>query len=294
MKVAGFTFIRNAVKNDYPIVEAITSILPVCDEFVVALGNSDDETAELIQNINSPKIKIINTIWDESLRDGGSVFAAETDKAFAAISSDVDWAFYIQGDECVHEKYLPLIRKEMEQNLNNPKVEGLLFKYLHFYGSYDYYGHSRRWYRREIRIVRNNKAVHSYRDAQGFRWDDRKINVKLIDAYIYHYGWVKPPNGLANKLRNFNHFYHDDAWMQQNLPESFEFDYSYKNPDRLIYFDGTHPAVMQKRIAATNWNLNIDLDALRKQMPFRRKALQKIEDWTGWRVSEYRNYKIVK
>jgi len=275
-------------------VEAITSILPVCDEFVVALGNSDDETAELIQNINSPKIKIINTIWDESLRDGGSVFAAETDKAFAAISSDVDWAFYIQGDECVHEKYLPLIRKEMEQNLNNPKVEGLLFKYLHFYGSYDYYGHSRRWYRREIRIVRNNKAVHSYRDAQGFRWDDRKINVKLIDAYIYHYGWVKPPNGLANKLRNFNHFYHDDAWMQQNLPESFEFDYSYKNPDRLIYFDGTHPAVMQKRIAATNWNLNIDLDALRKQMPFRRKALQKIEDWTGWRVSEYRNYKIVK
>lgn len=294
MKVAGFTFIRNAVKNDYPIVEAITSILPICDEFVVALGNSEDETEQLIKNIGSPKIKIIPTVWDETLRDGGSVFAAETDKAFAAISPDVDWAFYIQGDECVHEKYLPLIKKEMEQNLNNAKVEGLLFKYLHFYGSYDYYGHSRRWYRREIRIVRNDKAIHSYRDAQGFRWDDRKIAVKLIDAYIYHYGWVKPPNGLANKLRNFNHFYHDDEWMKENLPESFEFDYSHKNPDRLVHFDGTHPSVMQKRIAATNWNLTIDMDALRKQMPFRRKALQKIEDWTGWRVSEYRNYKMVK
>jgi hypothetical protein len=44
MKVAGFTFIRNAVKNDYPVVEAITSILSICDEFVVALGNSDDGT----------------------------------------------------------------------------------------------------------------------------------------------------------------------------------------------------------------------------------------------------------
>jgi hypothetical protein len=294
MKVAGFTFIRNAVKNDYPIVEAITSILPVCDEFVVALGHSEDETEQLIKNIGSPKIKIIHTVWDETLRDGGSVFATETDKAFAAISPDVDWAFYIQGDECVHEKYLPLIKKEMEQNLNNAKVEGLLFKYLHFYGSYDYYGHSRRWYRREIRIVRNNTAIHSYRDAQGFRWDDRKIAVKLIDAYIYHYGWVKPPNGLANKLRNFNHFYHDDEWMKENLPESFEFDYSHKNPDRLVHFDGTHPAVMQKRIAANNWNLIIDMDALRKQMPFRRKALQKIEDWTGWRISEYRNYKLVK
>jgi len=157
MKVAGFTFIRNAVKNDYPIVEAITSILPVCDEFIVMLGNSEDETGDLIRGINSPKIKIIDSVWDDSLRDGGLVFAVETDRALRAISPDADWAFSIQGDECVHEKYLPLIKKEMEDNLANTKVEGLLFKYLHFYGSYDYYGHSRRWYRREIRIVRNNK-----------------------------------------------------------------------------------------------------------------------------------------
>jgi hypothetical protein len=292
MKVAGFTFIRNAVKNDYPIVEAITSILPVCDEFIVMLGNSQDETEQLIKSINSPKIKIIYSTWDETLREGGTVFAAETDKAYRAISPDADWAFYIQGDECVHEKYLPLIKKEMENNLADSRIEGLLFKYLHFYGSYDYYGHSRRWYRREIRILRNNKAIHSYRDAQGFRWNDRKIDVKLIDAYIYHYGWVKPPEGLKSKLRNFNLFYHDDVWLAQNLPETFEFDY--KNADRLIHFTGNHPAVMKKRIAATNWNLNIDLKALHKKMTFRRKALQKIEDLTGWRVSEYRNYKIVK
>jgi len=292
MKVAGFTFIRNAVKNDYPIVEAITSILSICDEFVVALGNSEDETEALIKGINSPKIKIVNTVWDDTLREGGAIFAAQTDIAFNHISPDADWAFYIQGDECVHEKYLPLIKKEMEDNLSNPRIEGLLFKYLHFYGSYDYYGHSRRWYRREIRILRNNKAIHSYRDAQGFRWDDRKIRVKLIDAYIYHYGWVKPPTGLKNKLRNFNLFYHDDEWLAQNLPETFEFDY--KNADRLIHFTGSHPAVMQKRIAATNWNLNIDLKQLHKKMSFRRKLLQKIEDLTGWRVSEYRNYIIVK
>ena len=295
MKVSGFTFIRNAVKNDYPVVEAITSILPICDEFIVALGDSDDDTEKLINDINSPKIKVIRTVWDTGVRDGGKVFADETDKAFNAIAADSDWAFYIQGDEVVHEKYLPLIKQEMEDNLTDTKVEGLLFKYLHFYGSYDYYGHSRRWYRREIRIVRNNKDVRSYRDAQGFRWaDNRKIQVKLIDAYIYHYGWVKPPSGLANKLRNFNRFYHDDEWMAQNLPETFTFDYSHKNPDRLVRFTGTHPAVMQKRLAATNWSLDIDLKELDKKMSFRRKVLQKIEDLTGWRISEYRNYKIVK
>jgi len=292
MKVGGFTFIRNAVINDYPVVEAITSILPVCDEFIVAIGNCDDETESLINAINSPKIKIINTIWDDSLREGGVVFAKQTDIAFNGLSPDVDWAFYIQGDECVHEKYLPLIKKEMEDNLNNSEVEGLLFKYLHFYGSYNFYGHSRRWYRHEIRILRNNKAIHSYRDAQGFRWDGRKINVKLIDAFIYHYGWVKPPAGLKHKLRNFNQFYHNDEWLQQNIPETFEFDY--KNADRLIPFSGSHPEVMQKRIAATNWDLTLNTKKLHKQMTLRRRLLQKIEDLSGWRIGEYKNYKIIK
>lgn len=293
MKVAGFTFIRNAVKNDYPVVEAITSILPVCDAFYVALGNSDDETEQLIEKINSPKIKMIKTVWDETLRVGGSVFATETDKAFQEIPTEYDWAFYIQGDECVHEKYLPTIRQEMETNLNNPNVEGLLFKYLHFYGSYDYYSHSRRWYRREIRIVRNHKSIHAYRDAQGFRLNDRKIKVKLIDAYIYHYGWVKPPNGLKNKVQNFNQFYHDDNWLTENtLPETADFDY--KNADRLLPFEETHPAVMQKRIAASNWKLLIDPKKIANQMSFRRKLLQKLEDLTGWRISEYKNYQLIK
>jgi hypothetical protein len=261
----------------------------------VALGDSDDETEKLIKDIGSSKIKIIHTVWDKDVRDGGKVFADETDKAFDAIATNSDWAFYIQGDEVVHERYLPVIKQEMQDNLTDVKVEGLLFKYLHFYGSYGYYGHSRRWYRREIRIVRNNKNIRSYRDAQGFRWaDNRKIQVKLIDAYVYHYGWVKPPSGLANKLRNFNSFYHDDAWMAQNLPETFTFDYSHKNPDRLVQFTDTHPAVMQKRLAAISWSLAIDLKEIDKKMSFRRKVLQKIEDITGWRVSEYRNYKIVK
>ena len=292
MKVSGFTFIRNAVKNDYPVVQAITSILLLCDEFIVVVGNSEDGTRKLIEDINSSKIKIIDSVWDDSLREGGQVFARETDKAFAAISADSDWAFYIQGDEVVHEQYHPVIMKEMEVNLNKPEIEGLLFKYIHFYGSYDFYGQSRRWYRREIRLLKNIKGIKSYRDAQGFRLDDRKIRVKLIDAYIYHYGWAKPPKGLSNKIRNFNRFYNDEAWMEQHMPETYEFDYG--NADRLLKFTGTHPLVMQKRIESTRWNIDFGTKPIKKDMTIRRKVLQKIEDLTGWRVGEYRNYKIVR
>lgn len=291
MKVTGFSFIRNAVKNDYPIVQAILSILPICDEFVIAVGDNEDDTFELIKRIDSPKIKIINTTWDESLREGGKTFAQETDKAYAAISEDTDWAFYIQGDECVHEKYLPSIRKAMEENLSNKNVDGLLFKYLHFYGSYDFTASSRRWYRNEIRVLKFDSGIHSYRDAQGFRKDNRKIKVKAIDAYIYHYGWVQPPTGLGNKVRNFNKFYHEDSWIQENLPETKEFDYG--NADRLVRFEGSHPIVMQERIEVSNWTFEVDPTLMKKKMSLRRRILQKIEDLWQWRIGEYKNYKTV-
>jgi len=292
MKVAGFTFIRNALKNDYTIVEAITSILPICDEFVIAHGNSDDETLALLKSINSDKIRIIQTTWNDNLREGGQTFALETDKAFKAISKDIDWAFYIQGDECVHEKYLPIIKKEMELCLNDKKIEGFLFNYKHFYGSYDFIAHSRRWYRREVRIIRNLPGMHSYKDAQGFRYNDRKIKVKHIDAYIYHYGWVKPPEGLTNKVRNFNKFYTtNDAWIEETYPEFTSFDYT--NADELYHFKGTHPKTFLPRVEKSNWKFNLDPTKAKNKLPLRRKILAWIEKVTGLRLFEYKNYQQV-
>lgn len=292
MKVTGFTFIRNAIANDYPVSEAIRSVLPLCDEFVVALGNSSDETAALVKSIAPDKIRIIDTVWNDSLREGGQVFAQETDKAIAAISADTDWMIYVQGDECIHEKYLPLIRREMEENLNEKNIEALLLKYRHFYASYDYLAESRRWYRREVRILKNLPGIHSYRDAQGFRINGRKLHVKLIDAYIYHYGWVKTPKALQGKVRNFNQFYQTETWIAENLPVQNTFDMH--NADRLVKFKETHPAVIQDRIKATNWTFDQDITKMTPKMNFRRKLLQKIEDLTGIRLFEYRNYKIVK
>jgi hypothetical protein len=290
MKVTGFTFIRNAIKFDYPVVEAITSILPICDEFIVALGNSDDETRTLIESIDTTKIKIIDTIWDDTLREGGRVLALETDKAFDAISANTDWCFYIQGDECVHEKYLPIIKQAMQENLNNKNVEGLLFNYSHFYGSYDYVGTSKRWYRKEIRVVRNLKNIRSYKDAQGFRIEGRKLNVKQIDAFVYHYGWVKHPSKQQEKQKNFNKLWHDDQWMKNNIPDVNEFDYS--QVDGLKLFTGTHPAVMKNRINALNWKFSFD--PTKMKIPFNYKVTNFIESLTGYRVGEYKNYKIIK
>lgn len=288
MKVVGFSFIRNAVKFDYPIVESITSILPICDEFIIALGNSDDNTEDLIKSIDSNKIRIIHTTWDDNLRKGGKVLAVETNKAFNQIK-EADWAFYIQGDEVIHEKYLPIIKESMEKWKDDEKVEGLLLNYTHFYGSYDFVGDSRRWYRREIRIVRADKNISSFRDAQGFRKNDRKLNVKHIDAWVYHYGWVKPPFEQQEKQKYFNSLWHDEEWIKKNVKQTNQFDYS--TIDSLSLFEGTHPMVMQERINKLNWKF--DFDPTKKNFGLKTKMLHWIEKKSGWRIGEYKNYKII-
>lgn len=290
MKVSGFTFVRNAVQYDYPVVEAISSILPLCDEFVVAVGNSGDNTRELVLSINSPKIKIIDSTWDESLRQGGQTFALETNKAFKAISEDSDWAFYIQADEVVHEKYHNAIKEAMTKYKDDPRVEGLLFNYLHFYGSYDYVGDAYRWYRREVRVIKNDPTINSYKDAQGFRkLPNIKISAKLIDAYIYHYGWVRDPRKMQGKRRSFNHFYFDDEWIEKNVGSAAEFDYS--EIDALRTFEGTHPQVMKKRIEAMNWKFDHDISHNNFKLKDRFKRF--VENLTGYRIGEFRNYKII-
>jgi hypothetical protein len=289
MKVTGFSFVKNAIIYDYPVVEAIRSILPICDEFVVAVGKSDDETLDLIRSID-PKIRIVETEWDESLREGGRVLAVETDKAFRAISADSDWAFYIQGDEVVHEKYLPVIKEAMTKYTDNPNVDGLLFNYKHFYGSYDYVGASASWYSNEIRVIKNNPAIYSYKDAQGFRkGNDEKLRVVPIDAYIYHYGWVKAPEAMQKKQENFNKYWHDDQWVEENVAKADEFDYE-GHVRQLKLFAETHPDVMKERIERLNWKFNYDISKSKKSTKDRFKSLLK---QIGIDTS-YRNYTIAK
>ena len=287
MKVSGFTFIRNAIKYDYPIVEAIRSILPLCDEIVVAVGNSEDDTLALIQGID-PKVRIIETTWDDSVREGGRTLALETDKAYKAIDPSCDWAFYIQGDEVIHEQYIPIIREAMEHYQNDKQVEGLLFNYQHFYGSYDYVGTSISWYLDEIRIIRNRPDIFSYRDAQGFRkLPNDKLSVKKIDAYVYHYGWVKPPEKMQKKQESFHKMWHDDAWMSEHVKAVEEFDY-FANIDALEEFKGSHPSVMQERIAAKNWKFDYDISF--NKTKFKDKIKRFLRTYVGIDI-RYKNYK---
>jgi hypothetical protein len=289
LKVTGFSFIRNGIKLDYPIVEAIQSILPICDDFIVAVGNSDDETLALIQSIEPQKIRIIQTVWDDTLRENGAVLAVETNKAFQEIEKDSDWAFYIQGDEVIHEKYLPIIKAAMLAYKDNFKVDALLFNYQHFYGSYDYLGASNSWYKDEIRVIRNNKSFYSFKDAQGFRkGNNEKLHVISIPAFVNHYGWVKDPRAMQQKQESFHKLWHDDDWLDKNVAKAESFEYE-KHVSQLVKFTDSHPKVMEERLQRVNWKFDYDISmSKRSTKDLLKDLLLKI----GINPN-YQNYKLI-
>lgn len=314
MKISGFTFMRNTDKLYYPLRESLLSVLPVVDEMVIALaqGDDDDRTPELIGGIGSDKIRVIPTEWDlETFREG-TIYAQQTDLAKSHCSGD--WLIYLQSDEVVHEKYLPLIREYCGRYLDDRRVEGFLFRYKHFFGDYGHYLRSHAWYPREIRVVRNLPEIHSWGDAQSFRYiasfngidyrkhaDTRPLRVIEIPAEIYHYGWVRPPGLMQTKTRVMNKAYHDpdkiDRIFDQRPP-----DFDYGALSRLSVFSDSHPEVMKEFISRFDWEdrLHYEPDYKPSRPPlkhekFKYRLLTWIEDnlLGGRMIFGYRNWKIL-
>lgn len=265
MKISGFTMGKNVSKLYYPIRESIESILPIVDEFIIALGDNDtdDTTLEIIQQINSPKIKIINTVWDIKKYPNGTENAHQTDIAMKACSGD--WLFYLQADEVIHEKYLNSIVENCNKYLNDKRVEGFLFNYKHFFGDYKHYNDLYGWYPQEIRIVRNIPEIHSFKSAQSFRkipnFDGQsyrktegthKLNVVKIDAFVYHYGWVRPPEYMQKKTKSLATI-HKGEKKASEIFKNTDTLFDYGNLAKLPQFKESHPAVMKNKIEQFNW-----------------------------------------
>jgi hypothetical protein len=283
MKVSGFSIIRNGIKFGYPFVEAVSSILPLCDEFILSVGISEDDTIALARTIASPKVRIMEREWDLRLRNGGELISIETNYALAQCTGD--WCFYVQADEVLHERYFPAVRAGMERYVDDEKVEALQFRYRHFYGSYDFYQDNfRSWYVSESRVIKRRPDIVSWGDGTNFRHrDGSKLAVKRIDAEIFHYGWVRPPQTMYTKNVGFHELYFDDEEVKRRVPDA---EHTYHDLGHLKRYTEEHPLVMKERIAASRWDFDPKIDEqppdwLRHVVLFFHPLTKRLKRWFG-------------
>jgi len=296
VRISGFTFIRNGVSLGYPFVPAIRSLLPLCDEIVVNVPRSTDDTLKAVRSINDPKIRVIESDWDEGLRTRGLAMSHHTNLALEQCTGD--WCVYIQGDEVLHERTLPLMREAMERERNNEAVQGLLVDYTHFYGSYWTYAYSFGWYQREVRVVRRDPRIRSRGDAQGFRTvDNAKLRVKKSGGQYYHYGHALHPEQARIKRENFLKLSRGDDAVAREItgrPQGF-----YDEDQKVKPFKGEHPEVMREIVAAANWTYAPRAPLIRLPRAYRRDYFWEDIAWifyrlTGIQVGVHHNYRLIR
>jgi hypothetical protein len=316
MKISGFTMGKNVSKLYYPMKPSIMSILPIVDEFIVVLGDSDkdDTTRKEIEKIADPKVKIIDTVWDIEKYPRGMDHAHQTDIAKSNCSGD--WLFYLQADEVIHEQDLPIIKNRCEELIDDKTIEGLLFNYFHFWGDYNHFHDSHGWYRKEIRIIRNDPEIHSWESAQSFRRIPRfeglnyrqqdgtiKLNVAQVEAHIYHYGWVRPPAYMKSKIRAFKTNHKGKLKVAElEKSNSHYFDFDYGDLRKLAVFKGSHPEVMHDWIDRFNWSDELNsrgrntLRLAHKHEKLRYRLATFIERYIlfGHPIGEFKNYRLVR
>jgi glycosyltransferase involved in cell wall biosynthesis len=289
MKVSGFTFLRNASKLGYPFVASVRSILPLVDEFVIALGPSDDDTETRLREIGDPKIRIIATQWNERIQSDYSVkgYVYGQQKSIALFNCTGDWAFYLEGDEVLHEDELPKVRAAMERYLNDARVEALAFDYLHFYGNANTYAWSPGWYRTEARIIRNTIPTWGPEGLFFVVLDTHKKGryprAAHTGARIFHYGWLKTESQMLLKRTNNSKF-----WGKTSKPVA----YSEIDPQVLREFTGTHPKVIQDWLPPAKGLFQANPTHRLTSRERRHRLLLLVEKWSGWRQQK-KHYKLV-
>lgn len=296
---------RNAESLYYPFLESIKSALPLVDEFVIAVGrgNPADRTLEMIHEFNHPKIKVLETDWDLEAFPKGTVHAQQTDLAKSHCTGD--WLLYLQADEVLHEGDLDSIREACTDFLDDHTVEGFLLDYIHFWGDYKHCQNSHAWYYKEIRIIRNNPEIHSWQSAQSFRCmphfdgrsyrqkkGTRKLNVVKIDATIYHYGWVRPPALMIQKMNELDK-------IHSHKIQRFKGEMNYGDLAALPTFTGTHPIVMKDRIDRFDWKPDSKVSGVnvpQRQNHWRYRLLTWIEInlLSGRRLFTFKNFRLLK
>jgi glycosyltransferase involved in cell wall biosynthesis len=300
MKISGFSYIRNGFTYQYPFLEAIQSILPLCDEFVVAVGDSTDGTREAIEALGDPRIRIVDTVWDETLRQNGKIFALQANTALRECNGD--WLFHIQADEIIHEQDLSTIRQAIEAAHADRRVEGLLFDFLNFYGSYDYLNNTRKQHKKEIRVFRNGLNAYAYRDSQGFRRyqsyetylageKGTKLRVRYVPVPVHHYSYVRPPEAMQRKGTYFATFYGPEGSALVATAATTK-PHDYHHIFRVRRFEGMHPALMREWVA--NGNYDFDPTRLTYKLSLKETLVYAIEDRLKYRFGEWKNYRLLR
>ena len=165
--ISGFMIVKNVVSLGYPFLEAIVAVLPVCDEFLVSDGYSEDNTWEVLQVLREKlpeKVRLYRDRWRGGT-ESGQVLSTMTNVLRDRCNGD--YCLYVQANEIIHEDSLEEIRK-LPVLFPNTEIFALPF--------YNIMGANLLWmvqFRK--RLFKNEKYIISKGDAYEMGYDFKSL-----------------------------------------------------------------------------------------------------------------------
>jgi len=228
IKISGIQTISNAVSLGYSFIEAVLSVLPIVDEFLINDGGSSDETPFYLKKLQKTfpgKIKLFNKpyyrcdFWqtiDECVN-----YLIEQAKG--------DWILEALGDEIWHEKSILEVKKTIEKASKQGYNSIRMIAHWCNFQQIDPYEY------RNVRIVRKIDNLKSYdcgddfhigrhsEPAKGFTSSD--VPPELVTDFTWFnlggYCTVFPENDLK-RAKTVATFFAKEEKERQQIWKHFE------------------------------------------------------------------------
>lgn len=202
MKLGGTMILHNAVRFDYCVKEALTSLCRACDEVVVLECESTDETPALLESMiaDHPNLRVIKNEW--AVRADKHRLSVLTNIATEALSKDVEWLFNLQADEVIADNVdksiiLDAIRVAVSRNSKAVQI-----RRINLWGDFDHHFSdnypNKPVSNHVVRIV--HRSCKSVGDAESF--SGRAYLGAREKIIIVHYGFLRDPVMMIDKTKS--------------------------------------------------------------------------------------------
>jgi hypothetical protein len=252
----------NLIIMDYPFAEALENALAVCDEAVIVVSDSEDDTADWVMDLQ------VYHGWE---RVAVAYQQFHYDRhwqqrwwEFAASLTDAEWLMYHDADEVFHEDDIPVIRSQMTR----PEIKLICFPYTHFYMTPSY---TRNFYPYHTRLGRrsagyrmqnwctdgtpNFPACQMVTGVDGLEAHNQRGDhvAYMTERPFYHYSWARHPRALALSQAKHKAWYTADGngLADGRLPEVEPHDFRTEFPRQAMLgnlkpYDGKRPSIMEE------------------------------------------------
>lgn len=254
--LSGFVCVRNAVKFDYCVEEAVKSLIPVCDEVVISYGGvygeEDDGTLEIVKGLVKMDSRV-RAVWYDWPNPERNIHWWTTWLNHARERLLYDTMLGLDSDEVLDPAGYNQIRAMTSTGCS------ALFHRLNFWKDPQHLAPENRVCGTQVaRLGPTSAWMCSDEPFPAVNPNIRTKAEPFPSLRIFHYGFLRKPDAFVKKADAIQNMFFGstDARLAEQVAKGQRWDErDYFDGESLRKFDGQHPEVARAWLTERGYSL---------------------------------------